>query len=307
MLKRHGITLIELLVVVVMMGIIGTALSRIFTTVMGASSAQVRIAATQGEARVGTLLLPQEFREIGYDANDATGVETSDLVTIAADQIQFFASRGLGITCGTPTIVGPVAEFRIRRATFGQRVPLITDRFRLFLELDVNLASDDQWIPMVVTNIDLSSTCDGSEPAIRFTAVTPQVDLGPPAGLSDIVLSNHRIGGPIRWFEQVEYHTATDATTGELFVTRRSISLGEAVGQPIIGPLAGTGGFALTYYDAAGNVVNPTTANPLVVRSIDVAIRTTTNSNVSLAGSTTRAVSNFPVVTRVSLRNSLRP
>lgn len=307
MLNRRGITLIELLVVVVMLGIIGTALSRIFTTVMGASSAQVRIAATQGEARVGTLLLPQEFREIGYDANDATGVETSDLVTIAADRIRFFASRGLGITCGTPTITALVAEFRIRRAIFGQRVPLITDRILIFLEFDENAAFDDQWVPMVVTNIDLNSTCDGTDPAIRFTAVTPTVDVGPPTGPALMVVSNQRIGGPIRWFEQVEYHTATDPGTGELFVTRRSVSLGEAVGQPIIGPLTSSGGFALTYYDAAGNVVNPTTADPLVVRSIDVAIRTTTNSNVSLAGSTTRAASNFPVVTRVALRNSLRP
>lgn len=301
MLNRRGITLIELLVVVVMLGIIGTALSRIFTTVMGASSAQVRIAATQGEARVGTLLLPQEFREIGFDFNPFTTAVTTDLVTIAADQINFFASRGLGITCGTPNLT----EFRVRRAIFGQRVPLITDRFLLFLEFDVNAAFDDQWVPMAVTAVDLNSTCDGTDPAIRFTLSAPPIVN--PGSLTPMALSNHNIGGPIRWFEQVEYHTVTDPATGELFVSRRSVSLGEAVGQPVIGPLTSTGGFALTYYNAAGNAVNPGTADPRDVRSIDVAIRTTTTSNVSLAGSTTRAASNFPVVTRVSLRNSLRP
>ncbi len=299
MLKRRGITLVEMLIVVVMLGIIGAALGQVFTSVMGASSAQVRIAATQGEARVGTLLLPQELREVGYDTNWTTGTATTDLVTIEADRIGFFASRGLGITCGTPTLT----EFRIRRDLIGQRIPLLTDRFLLFLEFDVNLASDDQWVPMLVSGIDMNSTCDGTDPAIRFTlSAEPEAWPG-----QKMALPNWQLGGPIRWFEQVEYHTVTDATTGEVFVGRRSVSLGEPALQPIFGPLTNAAAFSLVYYNAAGNVLNPASADPLDVRSIEVRIATSTNANVSLGGRTQRANSTFPVVTRIALRNSLRP
>jgi Tfp pilus assembly protein PilE len=299
MLNRRGITLIEMLIVVVMLGLIGAALGQVFTSVMGSSSAQVRIAATQGEARVGTLLLPQELREIGFDTNTTTMTATTDLISIASDRIEFFASRGLGITCGTPTLT----EFRIRRDIIGQRIPLLTDRFLLFLEFDVNAAFDDQWVPMQVTGIDLNSTCDGSDPAITFTlAAAPEV-----APSIAMALTNHRVGGPLRWFERVEYGTVTDGTTGEVFVGRRSVSLGEAALQPIIGPLTNAAAFSLVYYNAAGTVLNPASANPLAVRSIELRMTTSTNANVSLGGSTRRANSTFPVVTRVSLRNSLRP
>lgn len=299
MLNRRGLSLIEMLIVVVLLGIIGAALSQVFIAVMGSSSAQVRIAATQGEARVGTLLLPQELREIGYDTNTTTNTASSDLVSIASNQIRFFASRGLGITCGTPTLT----EFSIRRNTIGQRIPLLSDRFLLFLEFDPNAAFDDQWVPMKVTAVDLNATCDGTDPAITFTLATaPQIAPG-----VNMALTNWRLGGPIRWFEEVEYAPVTDGATGEVFVGRRSVSLGEAAFQPIIGPLANTAAFSLVYYDAAGTVLNPASANRLAVRSIEVRLTTSTNANVSLGGSTRRANSTFPVVSRVSLRNSLRP
>ncbi len=299
MLKRRGFSLMELLIVIAMIGIIGIALSRVFTSVMITSSAQVRVAATQGEARVGALLLPQELREIGYDTNTTTNSASSDLVLMEPAGLGFFAARGMGITCGTPTL----SEFRIRRGIVGQRVPLLTDRILLFLEFDPNAAFDDQWVPMTVSAIDLNSTCDGSDPAIRFTlSATPLIAPG-----VNMALTNHRIGGPIRWFERMEYARMLDATTGEYFLGRRSVSLGETSLQPIIGPLSGPSGIAITYFDATGTAVSPGTADPLVVRSIQFNLSTTTGSDVSLAGSTNRAQSNYPIVMRVSLRNSLRP
>ena len=100
MLNRRGITLIELMVGIVLMGIIGVSLVKVSTSLMGASGAQVRMAASQGEARIGTLMLPQEFREIGYDTaivSAGTNYATTDLIAIAGDQLSFLASRGMGI------------------------------------------------------------------------------------------------------------------------------------------------------------------------------------------------------------------
>lgn len=299
MLNRRGFSLMELLVVITLLGILGIAFYRIFTSVMNTSSAQVRIAATQGEARVGTLLLPQELREIGYDTNTTTTSASTDLLTMSTTGLTFHASRGMGVTCGTPTL----NEFRIRRGIVGQRTPLLTDRILLFLEFDPNAAFDDQWVPMAVSAIDLNSTCDGGDPAITFTlSAAPLVAPG-----VNMALTNHRIGGPIRWFEQMEYGRVQDVATGEWFVGRRSISLGEPELRPIIGPLNGASGFSLAYFNAAGTAVNPASGDPLTVRSIQINLSTTTSTNVSLGGSTNRAQSNYPVVMRVSLRNSLRP
>jgi prepilin-type N-terminal cleavage/methylation domain-containing protein len=297
MLSRRGVSLIELLVGIVLMGIIGLALMRAFTGLMSASGAQVRIAATQGEARIGSLMLPQEFREIGYDTMpDVPGPATSDLLTIAPDQLSFYASRGVSTTCGTPD---PMI-FKVRRPVVGQRNPLLTDRVLLFLEVQVSNGLDDRWVEMDVTAIDLNSTCDG-DPAIEFT-VSDEPDLYPG---EDMVVTNMQGGGPIRWFEEVEY--APVSSGGEWFVGRRSISLGEATFTPVIGPLSGSTGVGFTYYGVAGTALDPTTAAPRDVRSIGIRITTVTEGEVSLAGSTNRVIGVFPVVARVSLRNALRP
>ena len=296
MLRRRGVTLVELMVGIVMMGIIGVALLKVFTSLMGASSAQVRLAATQGEARIGTLMLPQEFREIGYDSVPGTS-RSSDLIAIAGDQLSFLASRGTGITCGTFN----ATEFKIRKPTIGQRIPMVSDTFVLFLEVEKSTGSDDRWVPMDVTAIDYNSTC-GSDPAIALTLAS--APLLTPGG-SPIVVTNHQMGGPLRWMEAVEYGPVQ--SSGDWFVGRRSISLGEVSFTPIIGPLNSAAGVGFTYFNAAGAALTANASNRINVRSIRISLTTVTEGEVSLAGSTDRDIATLPVVTRVSLRNTLRP
>jgi hypothetical protein len=299
MLNKRGITLVELLVGIVMMGIIGVALLKVFTSLMGASGAQVRIAASQGEARIGTLMLPQEFREIGYDTIPFAGqLATSDLIAIDDDRLSFHASRGFSTTCGTADVNSLI--FQVRRPVGGQRNPLVTDRFVVFLEVEKAIGSDDRWVELDVNTIDLNTTCNGDQ-AITLTALV-KPDLFPGSGMA---VTNQQIGGPIRWFEAVEY--APVSSGGEWFVGRRSISLGEADFTPVIGPLSGATGVAFLYYDKDGNILDPDAADPLTVRSIGISITTVTEGEVSLAGSTNRDVGTFPVVARVALRNTLRP
>ena len=297
MLNRRGVTLVELMVGIVMMAIIGAALLKVFTSLMGTSGAQVRLAATQGEARIGTLILPQEFREIGYDTVPGTS-RSSDLLAIAGDQLSFLAARGTGVTCGTFN----ATEFRIRKPIIGQRMPVVSDTFVLFLEVEKSTGTDDRWVPMDVTAIDYNSTCNGTDPAIALTmAAAPKIV---PGG-ADIVGTNHSMGGPLHWMEAVEYGPVS--SSGEWFVGRRSLSLAETDFTPIIGPLVSAAGVAFTYYNAAGTVLAANAGNRVAVRSIQVALSTVTDGAVALAGNTNRAVATFPVVTRVSLRNTLRP
>jgi prepilin-type N-terminal cleavage/methylation domain-containing protein len=294
--SRRGVSLVELLIAIIIMGIVGAATTGAFMRMIRGSTAQVKMAASQGEARIGSLLLPQELREIGYDTNTIALSATSDLTEIAGDYLRFFASRGTGVTCGTPTLT----DFRVRRGVIGQRPPSINDRVLLFLEFDPNSSTDDMWVPMVVSAIDLTSTC-GADPAIKFTLTTaPLVDVGLP-----MALTNQRVGGPIRWFEEVEYGVQT--VSGEDFLGRRSVSLSQANYSPVLGPLRGTAGLTFRYYDATGILLDPTVASPLTVRSIEVRLTTVTQDAVSLGGGSNRAISEFPLLMRVSLRNALRP
>jgi prepilin-type N-terminal cleavage/methylation domain-containing protein len=120
MLTRRGFTLIEVLVSLVMISLVGLATAKLLRSMLNTTSAQVQIATTQGTLRAGILALPQEFREIGYDTIPLAGLATTDLEAIARHRITFRAMRGLGTTCGTPTLT----EFRIRKPVFGLRGPL---------------------------------------------------------------------------------------------------------------------------------------------------------------------------------------
>jgi hypothetical protein len=116
------------------------------------------------------------------------------------------------------------------------------------------------------------------------------------------------VGGPVRWFEVMEYGPYIDPTTSRTYLGARSLNKNEAALKPMIGPLPDSTGFALTYYAADGTVLNPATAtNKILVRSIGITMTGTTTAPQSLAGSSSRARKTVPVFTRVALRNILRP
>lgn len=302
MLNRRGLSLVELLIAIIVLGIVGLATSRIMRVMMNATTAQVAVAQNQGNVRTGMLAIPQEFREVGFDTVPypvATPALT-DLEAIAAHRITFRAQRGMGITCGTPT----TTEFRVLKPVLGLRDPLITDGFLLFIENNRDRGDDDQWVPMLVANIDYNSTC-GAQPAIRFDlSAVPIVN---PEDGSAMSINLQRVGGPIRWFERIEYGPYEDPATGLAWIGVRSLSLGQASLQPIIGPLPDTTAFVLTYRNATGTVLDPTVANPLQVRSIGIGITGTTGRPVSMAGSTTRGRAVRTFTTEAALRNAIRP
>ncbi|HEU5219419.1 MAG TPA: prepilin-type N-terminal cleavage/methylation domain-containing protein [Gemmatimonadales bacterium] len=302
MLKRRGFTLVELMIAIVLLGVVGLAMAQTMTVMLRTTSAQVQMAAAQGTARTGSLAIPQEFREIGYDTIPGIGTDT-DLEAIAGNQITFRAMRGMGVTCSVePT---GFLEFRVLKPAFGLRVPQATDSFRLFVEGDKNLGADDQWVSMRVSGVDLNSTC-GANAAIRLTlASRPQMRLVGTGGLVDVTSVYFFVGGPIRWYERMQYAPVVDATSGQTYLGARSLNLGEEL-QPMIGPLSGSSGFALTYYAADGSVLNPASAPKINVRSIGISMTGSTTAPITMSGSSARARGQAPVVTRVALRNNLR-
>ena len=300
MLKRRGFTLLELLVSIVLLGIVGLAMARLMTSMLRVTSAQVQVAGAQGTSRTGTLAVPSEFREIGFDTIPGVGIDT-DLEAIAANRITFRAMRGMGNVC---QINGSLTELRIRTPFFGMRDPVGTDSFRLFVENDRNRGDDDQWVSLDVRDIDQSSSC-GADAAWRLVLNGAPVHV--PGGTNDILVSEVFNGAPVRWFERVEYGPVVDANN-RTWVGARTLNLGQNTLTEMLGPLPDSTGFALIYYDADNVVLSPTNAaNKAKVRSIGVTLIGSTTSPVSLSGSSTRSRGNSTVYTRVALRNSLRP
>jgi prepilin-type N-terminal cleavage/methylation domain-containing protein len=300
MLNRRGFSLVELMVSIVLLGIVGVASIRIMQSMMNTTSGQVEVARAQGNGRSGVVALPQELREVGFDTIPITGNAVSDLEAIAAHRLTVKAMRGLGTTCGTPTLT----EFRIRKPVWGVRPPVATDGFLLYVESDPNLGVDDQWAPLVVSSIDFNSTC-GADSAIALTLTGPPI-VDPGSGTA-MAISQYFVGGPIRWYERMEYGPVIDPVSHQSFVGARSLSLGEPTLRAVIGPIVDTMAFTFTYYGPTGTVLNPASASPLNVRSIGVSLTTIGQRVTSLAGTTKRVFYRFPVSTRVALRNTLRP
>lgn len=296
MMHRRGVTLVELLVALAVMGVVlgalGTALIRGFRV----SQAQLVRSDMQANVRTGGLILPLELRELGYDSSIVTGEVTSDLVSIGASSIRYWAMRGWAPTCGTPSL----SEVRIRTPVDGLREPSLTDRFLLFVENNPNTYRDDQWIPVTVTAIDPDGDCDGN-PAMVLTTTPPEYAPGVSLTLSQVFVQ-----GPVRWSEEMVMQTYTDAG-GRTMLGARSVSAGESSLRQVLGPLSPTNGIRFRYYRADGTEIAAGGSAVAAVRSIEVQFTGVTDRATSLSGASARAAGTMNTSTTIALRNPLAP
>lgn len=292
---RRGFTLIELLITVVILSLVAASVGQVLVRSFRTSQSQLVQADMQSNVRTGGLIIPLEFREIGYDSSIVTAEVTSDIESIAQTAMQFRAMRGWASTCGTLSL----NEVRIRKPVYGLRRPQLTDGFLWYVENDGNTGTDDQWVPVTVTAIDPNSLC-GADSAIALTISTPVYSPGVNLALSQVF-----VGGPVRWFERMNFGTFVDAD-GLTYLGARSVSTGEASYRAVVGPLNAANGLRLRYFARDGSLLDPATANPAAVRSVEVRLVGATTDNIALSGSATRKAGAMTTITRVSLRNTLR-
>ncbi|HEY4649515.1 MAG TPA: hypothetical protein VIG95_10405, partial [Gemmatimonadales bacterium] len=139
--------------------------------------------------------------------------------------------------------------------------------------------ADSGWIASGISAVTGSNTCGAGEPAIVLTLPAP---IGSIPG-----------GTPVRIYEPMQL--AAYQSEGQWWLGMRSLSSGEAI-QPIFGPLAGSEGFRLGYYDAS----QAATVIPGLVKSISMTIRVSgTSADDSLTGPLTEAVT-----TQITLKNA---
>lgn len=287
MTQRRGFTLVEVLIALVIMGLVTGAVYQLLTTNQRLSLAQAEQVNLQSTVRTGSLIVPNELRELNNWAGsvDATQI---DVIDADADAIEYRAMRGIGVVCQVAA-----NELRLLSSSWnGPRLPDATrDGLYLFVDGDPDEDGDDAWEQVDITAVAPNSNC-GAAGAIALT-VAPV----PPAAAISAVSA----GAPVRLYEVMRLELDQDAA-GEWWLGARSVSAGEITLQPVLGPLTNDG-FELAYLDGAGN---PTAALDAIA-SIRVTMRGLTDGAVRAHGTAALGHPTDSMATQVLLRNSIRP
>jgi prepilin-type N-terminal cleavage/methylation domain-containing protein len=286
--QRRGFTLAEVLIALVIMGIVTGAIYRLLNTSQRITLAQAEQVSLQSNVRTGSLVVPNELRELNTVLGAGVGPR-NDIIAAEPTAITYRAMRGLGLVCQQP--VAPVTQLRIATPTWTGLRPPLQDRDSLFLFVDGNPDDDgdDAWVQLGITAVN-PSAC-GAVGAITLT-VEPVL----PATTIPVVPVNT----PVRLFETMRLELYPDAA-GEWWLGARSVKV-ELNPLPMLGPLTNTG-FSLGYLDSNGNA----TADPAAIRSIRVTVRGLTDDAVRAGGSGALGHPEEALVTQVLLRNSIRP
>ena len=282
MTQRRGFTLIEVLIALVIMGVVTGALYQLLNTSQRLSLAQAEQVSLQSNVRTGSLVVPNELRELNTfvggvgDRNDVTDADP--------DGITYRAMRGMGFVCQAPA----ATELRLLESSWtGLRAPdAARDDLYLFVDGNTDDDGDDSWLRMSITGAAFSATaCGAGAPGYVLTVV------GPPAV---------PINTPVRLFELMRLELYEDE--GQWWLGAGSEKLAPGVLQPMLGPLTDEG-FDLDYLDAAG----VETANLTAIKSIRLTVRGLTDDAVRAGGSGAMGHLQEALVTQVLLRNSIRP
>jgi prepilin-type N-terminal cleavage/methylation domain-containing protein len=322
---RRGFTLVELLVAVVVLTIVLGGIYKLLLNTQRVSRAQAERMDMQSNMRAGTLIVPSELREVGYDTTylPAAGglagsfsTVQSDILAMGPTSIRLRAVRRSGIICavGLTTITVFGQWTTVGWNASGYRAPSVNDDLTIFVEGSTTTGADDRWITRDITGI---TTAGVNCPALGAIAAGPgtQFTMFGFAGANDPVTSAQiTVGSPVRLNEIMEYRLYTDAD-GRNYLGAQSISAGGGL-QPVLGPLNPNNGFNLTYLDLNGNQV--ACAAPCNggfgtgdmqqrrrVRTVRLSVVAISDENVSPAGTSANQQLLDSVVTLVTLRNAV--
>jgi prepilin-type N-terminal cleavage/methylation domain-containing protein len=286
MTQRRGFTLIEVLVALVIMGVVTGAIYRLLNTSQRLSLAQAEQVSLQSNVRTGSLVVPNELRELNTVLGAGVGPR-NDIIVAEPDAITYRAMRGLGFLCQAAGAGD--TELRLARSNWtGLRAPDATrDDLYLFTDGDPYDDDDDTWTQVDVTVVTPSANaCGAGAAGYELTVAAIPEDMP--------------LNTPVRLFELMRLELYAD--DGEWWLGAQSVSAGEIEPQPMLGPLTDDG-FGLEYLDSNGNP----TADKTAIKSIRLTVRGVTDVAVRAGGSGAMGHPEEELVTQVLLRNSIRP
>ena len=285
MRNHKGYTLIEVIVALVILLAVTGSIYKLLVSNQRLSRAQAERVDLQSNVRTASLVVPSELRELNTAGSAATA-DHNDIIFANATNVTYRAMRGLGFICQAPAI----GEIRILKSSWsGLRDPVAArDDGYVFFDDNPDKSSDDQWLPVTITNVT-SSTC-GVDPAWTLT-IAPTV----------AVLPGIALNTPVRIFEVMQLSLYTDGA-GKSWLGAQTVS--DLAPQPLLGPLRGGDGLSFTYYSAPGTVATV----PGDIKSVRVSVRGLTNQAIAgHGGSSQTSIVQDSLTTEVSLRNAFRP
>jgi len=286
MTTRRGFTLVEVLIALVILGVVTGAIYRLLNTSQRLTLAQAEQVTLQSNVRTGSLVVPNELRELNTVIGAGVGPR-NDIIVADPDAITYRAMRGLGVLCQAAAANG--TELRLAQSNWsGLRAPDATrDDLYLFTDGDPYDDDDDSWTPVDLTVVTFSPTaCGGVAPGWVLTVAPIPAEVMP-------------LNTPVRLFELMELELYAEG--GEWWLGARSVNT-EPDPQPVLGPLKNDG-FGLEYLDSNGNA----TADKAAIKSIRLRVRGVTDVAVRPGGSGAVGHPEEELVTQVLLRNSIRP
>jgi prepilin-type N-terminal cleavage/methylation domain-containing protein len=285
MTQRRGFTLVEILLALVIMGVVTGALYRLLNTSQRLSLAQAEQVSLQSSVRTGSLVVPNELRELNtvLGSLDAT---QNDITDADPDAITYRAMRGLGFVC--QAAAAGATQLRLAGASWtGLRAPDATrDSLYLFIEGDPDEDDDDSWLQVDITNAAAPANACGAAAGYLLTV--------------EAIPAAVPVNTPVRLFELMRLELYPE--DGQWWMGAQSVSAGEIEPQPMLGPLTDDG-FALVYLDAAG----AETADLTAIKSVRLTVRGLTDGAVRAGGAGAMGHPEEALVTQVLLRNSIRP
>jgi len=251
----------------------------------------------QQNLRAAATILPAEFREL--DAADG------DIKSpLSATSITMRAMRKLAFICGAPNLAAGLGTITItvRQAPmlFGRNLTWTAgqDSVLVFYDGRGTTRNDDTWLPARVTGSTPVTCVDSTGVLNPATQLSLQpnwlASLNPPA-------NGIPWGSPVRGFDNVTYAVYQSSSDQLWYVGYRNNSRGSGM-QPIIGPLTGSNGLELGYFDVNGNVTTDTSK----VAQIEIHVRAMTAAPIRTAGAGVQAYKVDSFTTRVALRNNPR-
>ena len=306
MRTHRGFTMVELMIGLILTLAVGGVAYEMLLRSNRVTRAQGERIGVQDNVRSGALIITNELREIGYDAISAGAsaafggyapATRTDLLVIGSTGITYHATRALGFVCGVNT-AAPARVILGKNTWQELRAPTTTDTLMLYVENAPNTSSDDAWVHLGIKGVG-NENCPSGAAGLSLQVEAP-VGLTLTTALNAVVL-----GGPARVTEVMRMEHYVDATDGKPYLGMRSLTANEPNFQPVIGPLATSGGAEPGLEFVFRRADNVTTAVLADVRAIELTLRGVTDQAVHGRRSYA-TVDTLGLTTRVALRNTLR-
>ncbi|MGH7695571.1 MAG: PilW family protein [Gemmatimonadaceae bacterium] len=298
---RAGFSLVESLITIMILGIVGVALTRVMVKQQQSYKDTSNQANMQREIRLTSSMLPAELRSMSSSGADILGM--------GEDEVTFLANIGSGIICGkvgnTHIMLTPLNTANITTTNWYSQ-PVTGDTVFMYSDSLLKGAEDDVWERRDVANFTWNQTdCPGApytDPVLDAGKWRYRVGVGG-LGVPDSV----RLGAVVRFARPVRYSIYQE-TSGKWYIGYQEYIGGawttkEPVGGPYRRFIAGDAnpsGLQFRYYDSLGTRLTSTT-QALDVARIDVFLR----ADGGLAAVTERRPRTLQdsVMMRIAVRN----